>query len=96
MSKIAYLEPDHAANAATGGSDKLTKVATETIERAADAVGEMQHEMLGQSAQGTTKLGQLFMKLLVEQARQNLQLATAVAKAQGDFVRASSTAATAR
>ena len=35
------------------------------------------------------ELGQLFMTVRREQARHNLQLVTAVAKAQGDIVRAS-------
>ena len=73
MPKIAHLEADH-ANAATSGTDKLTKVATQTTERTADATGELQRETLRRSAQGTTKLGQLFMTLFVEQARYNLQL----------------------
>ena len=74
MPKIAHLEADHAANAATSGTDKLIKVATQTTERAADATGELQQKTLRRSAQGTTKLGQLFMTLFVEQARYNLQL----------------------
>ena len=89
MPKIAHLEAGHAADAATSGTDKLTKVATQTTERTAGATGELQQETLRRSAQGTTKLGQLFMTLFVEQACNNLQLATAVTKAQGDFVRAS-------
>jgi hypothetical protein len=89
MPKIAHLEADHAANAAMSGTDKLTKVATQTTERTADATGELQQETLRRSAKGTAKLGQLFMTLFVEQARHNLQLVTAVAKAQGDFVRGS-------
>ena len=103
MPKIAHIDFSHAAPAAKGNADKLTKVATDATERAADAaresvrvangaadaVGGMQYETLRQSSKDATKLGELFMKLLVEQARHNLQLATAVAKAQGDFVRGS-------
>ena len=95
MSKTAHIEANHAANAAKGSTDKLTKVATETTERGADAaregvrvaqrtagaVGEMQHQTIRQSAKGTMELGQLFVTLFNEQAQHNLQLATAFGRA---------------
>ena len=109
MSKIAHIEANHAAKS---GTDKLTKVATETTERGADAAldsmqvvqraaaaaGELQHETARRSAKGATELSQLFVELFNEQARHNLQAATAlgrafnwgeVAKVQSDFVRGS-------
>jgi hypothetical protein len=100
MSKIAHLEADYTAKA---GTDKLTKVATQTTDRGADAAresmqvaqrtatafGERQQESVRQSAKDATELNQLFVQLFNEQARHNLQLVTAVAKAQGDFVRGS-------
>ncbi len=95
MPKIAHTEAEHAARRST---DKLTKVATEATERGADAAGEMQHQTIKQSAEGATELSQLFVQLFNEQARHNLQAATAlgrasnwgeVAKVQSEFVRGS-------
>ncbi len=109
MSKIAHTEAEHTAKS---GTDKLTKVATETTgrgadaaresiqvaQRAAGAAGELQHETARQSAKGATELSQLFVQLFNEQARHNLQAATAlgrasnwgeVAKVQSEFVRGS-------
>jgi hypothetical protein len=98
MSKIAHTE-----TSADGGAAKLTKVATQAADRGADAaresmqvaqrtataIGERQQESVRQSAKGATELSQLFVQLFNEQARHNLQLVTAVAKAQDDFVRGS-------
>ena len=100
MSKIAHLEADHTAKV---GTDKLTKVAMHATDRGADAarqsmqiaqrtagaIGERQQESVRQSAKDATELSQLFVQLFNEQARHNLQFVTAVAKAQGDFVRGS-------
>jgi competence ComEA-like helix-hairpin-helix protein len=66
--------------------------------RTAEAVGEVQREALGGAAEGASELGRLFLDLVREQARQNLEVATAlgrafdweeVARAQTEFVRAS-------
>jgi hypothetical protein len=100
MSKIAHLEADHTPN---GGAAKLTKVAMHVADRGADtaresmqaaqrtatAFSERQQESVRQSARDATELSQLFVQLFNEQARHNLQLVTAVATAQGDFVRGS-------
>jgi hypothetical protein len=112
MPKIAHTEAEHAARRST---DKLTRVATETTERGADAaresmqvaqraagaVGELQHETARRarrSAEDATELSQLFIQLFNEQVRHNLQAATAlgrasnwgeVAKVQSEFVRGS-------
>jgi hypothetical protein len=100
MSKIAHVEADPTAN---GGATKLTKVAMHATDRGADAarqsmqvaqrtataIGERQQESVRQSAKDATELSQLFVQLFNEQARHNLQFVTAVAKAQGDFVRGS-------
>ena len=92
MPKIAHTEAEHAARRST---DKLTRVATETTERGADAaresmqvaqreagaVGELQHETARRSVEGATELSQLFVQLFNEQARHNLQAATALGRA---------------
>ena len=64
------------------------------VEKASGAFGELQHETARQSAE----LGQLFVELLNEQTRHNLQVVTVFGRAvswdeviqvQGEFVRAS-------
>ena len=100
MPKIAHTEASYTGN---GGSSKLTKVASHATDKGADAAresmqaaqktaaafGERQQESVRQSAKDATELNQLFVQLFNEQARHNLQLVTAVAKVQGDFVRGS-------
>lgn len=109
MPKIAHTEASYTGD---GGSSKLTKVASHATDKGADAAREsmqaaqrtagamsgLQHETMRRSAEGGTEFSQLFVQLFSEQARQNLQVATAlgcavtwdeVAKAQRDFVRGS-------
>ena len=92
MPKIAHIEAEHTARRST---DKLTKVATETTERGADAAresmqvvqraaaaaSELQHETARRSAKSTTELNQLVVQLFNEQVRHNLQAATALGRA---------------
>jgi hypothetical protein len=68
------------------------------VGRTAGAFGEVQRETAQRSAEATAELGRLFVELLSEQTRHNLEVATAfgrmadwgeVARLQGEFVRAS-------
>ena len=68
------------------------------VERTAGAFGEVQRETAQRSAEATAELGRLFVELLSEQTRHNLEVATAfgrvanwgeIARLQGEFVRAS-------
>jgi hypothetical protein len=105
--KIAPTEADPAA-----ATDKLTKVAAaagergvhaargsiQIAQRSAGAASELQRGTIQQSVNGTAELGQLAVQLFNEQMRDNLQLATALARTadlgemiqvQNEFVRAS-------
>jgi hypothetical protein len=107
--KIAHSEAEPVAK---GSPERLTRVASAAVEqgaeaareglqgarRTAEAVGELQRGGMRQSVKGSTELGQLFVKLLNEQMRHNLGVATAlgrtvdwdgVVQVQNDFVRAS-------
>jgi hypothetical protein len=68
------------------------------VERTAGMFGEAQRETAQRSAEATAELGRLFVELVSEQTRHNLEVATAfgraaswgeVARLQGEFVRAS-------
>src|SRR4051794_23083568 len=68
------------------------------VERTAGAFGEVQRETAQRSAEATAELGRLFVELLSEQTRHNLEVATAfgrvanwgeIARLQGEFMRAS-------
>ena len=70
----------------------------QVVGRTAEAFGEVQRETAQRSAEATAELGRLFAELLGEQARHNVEMATAfgrmanwgeVARLQGEFVRAS-------
>ena len=61
-------------------------------------MGEMQRETARQSAEGTAEIGKLWVELLDEQTRHNLQVATALGRAvnweeiiqvQSEFMRSS-------
>ena len=99
--------------AAVRSGTKVARAATETgaqtastaarsglqpVERTAGAFGEAQRETAQRSAEATTELGRLFVELLSEQTRHNMEVATAfgrvanwgeIARLQGEFVRAS-------
>src|SRR3954447_15900279 len=101
-----------AASVARSGA-KVAREATETgaqattaaarsglqlVERTAGAFGEVQRETAQRSAEATAELGRLFVELLGEQTRHNVEVATAfgrvanwgeIARLQGEFVRAS-------
>ena len=68
------------------------------VQRFAGGVGEVQRETARQSTEGVTEIGKLWVELLNEQTRHNLQLAATLGRAvnwdelfqlQGEFVRAS-------
>jgi competence ComEA-like helix-hairpin-helix protein len=72
----------------------MARGSLQQVEKASGAFGELQHETARQSAE----LGQLFLELLNEQTRHNLQVAAMFGRAvswdevietQGEFVRAS-------
>jgi hypothetical protein len=99
--------------AAVRSGTKVARAATETgaqtastaarsglqpVERTAGAFGEAQRETAQRSAEATAELGRLFVELLREQTRHNMEVATAfgrvanwgeIARLQGEFVRAS-------
>ena len=62
---------------AKSGADHATRAAKETVQQTAGIVGETDRR----SAEGTAELGALLVGLLNEQARHNLQAATAFGRA---------------
>src|SRR3954454_1728074 len=84
----------------TGAQATTTAAATalRRFERTAGAFGEAQRETAQRSAEATAELGRLFVELLSEQTRHNLEVATAfgrvanwgeIARLQSEFVRES-------
>ena len=68
------------------------------VRRAVDGAAETEREVVGRSSEGAAELGRLWVDLLGEQTRHNLEVATAlgravrweeVVQAQGEFVRVS-------
>ena len=90
-----------ARQAAEGGARVASTAAregTEIVRRVFGAAAETEREALGRAAEGTAELGRLWVELLGEQTRHNVQVAAAlsqavrwdeVAQAQSEFVRAS-------
>jgi competence protein ComEA len=71
---------------------------TEIVRKVFGAAAETEREVAGRSAEGVAELGRLWVDLLGEQTRHNLEVATAlgravrwdeVVQAQGEFVRVS-------
>ena len=87
--------------AAEGGARVASTAAREGVEvvrRVFGAAAETEREAVGRAAEGAAELGRLWVDLLGEQTRQNVRVAAAltqavrwdeVARAQGEFVRAS-------
>src|SRR3954454_665681 len=80
----------------TGARATTARSGLQLVERTAGAFGEVQRETAQRSAEATAELGRLFVELLGEQTRHNLEVATAfgrmadwgeVARLQGEFVR---------
>src|SRR5689334_11020456 len=102
---------ERTAEAAAQGEAKVAREATETgarpasaaargglqlVERTTGAFAEVQRETAHRSAEATAELGRLFVELLGEQTRHNMEVATAfgrvanwgeIARLQGEFVR---------
>jgi competence protein ComEA len=102
-----------ASSAARGGIEATRQAATEAgaqsassmareglkvVQRASDAAGEVQRETARQSAEGAAELSKLWMELLNEQTRANLEFATTfgrvvdwqeVIRVQSEYARAS-------
>jgi competence protein ComEA len=90
-----------AVSAASGGARVAPTAAregTEIVRRVFGVAAETEREVAGRAAEGTAELGRLWVDLLGEQTRHNLEVATAlgravrwdeVVQAQGEFVRVS-------
>jgi hypothetical protein len=86
-------------HAAEGGARVATaREGTEIVRRVFGAAAETEREAVGRAAEGAAELGRLWVDLLGEQTRHNLEVATAlgravrwdeVVQAQGEFVRVS-------
>jgi competence protein ComEA len=83
-----------ATEAGTQMASSMARGGLKVVQRASDAAGEMQRE----AAEGTAELGKLWMELLNEQTRANLEFATTfgrvidwqeVIQVQSEFMRAS-------
>jgi Helix-hairpin-helix motif len=92
--KVAREVTETGAQATTAA----TRSGLQLVERTAGAFGEVQRETAQRSAEATAELGRLFVELLSEQTRHNMEVATAfsrsanwgeIARLQGEFVRAS-------
>src|SRR3954452_25611633 len=86
--------------AATGAREasNVAREGTEIVLKVLGANAETEREVAGRSAEGVAELGRLWVDLLGEQTRHNLEVATAlgravrwdeVVQAQGEFVRVS-------
>ena len=102
---------EETAEAAVRGSVRAAREATEAgaqataarsglrlVERTAGAFGEVQRETVQRSAEATAELGRLFVELVSEQTRHNVEVASAfgrvadwqeIARLQSEFVRES-------
>jgi Helix-hairpin-helix motif/Phasin protein len=87
----------HAAEDARA-AEAAAREGTEIVRTIFSAAAETEREVAGWSAEGTAELGRLWVELLGEQTRHNVEVAAAltravrwdeVARAQGEFVRAS-------
>jgi len=84
--------------AGTRATTTAARSGLQLVERTAGAFGEVQRETAQRSAEATAELGRLFVELVSEQTRHNVDMATAfgrsadwgeIARLQGEFVRAS-------
>src|SRR3954451_14220035 len=92
--KVAREVTETGAQATTAAA----RSGLQLVERTAGAFGEVQRETAQRSAEATAELGRLFVELLGEQTRHNMEVATAfsrsadwgeIARLQGEFVRTS-------
>jgi hypothetical protein len=89
---------ERAAGAAVRVASATAREGLEAVRRTAGATAEAEREVVGRSAEGAAELGRLWVDLLGEQARHNLEVATALGRAvrwdevlqtQAEFVRVS-------
>lgn len=98
-SVLDFSDPTgEAAGRAADSAAWAARAGLEAVRRTAVVEAEAGREVLGRSAEGASELGRLFLELVREQARQNMEVATALgrafdweqaARAQTEFVRAS-------
>ena len=89
---------ERAAEAGVRTASTVAREGTEIVRKVFGSAAESEREVVGRSAEGAAELGRLWVDLLGEQTRHNLEVATAlgravrwdeVVEAQGEFVRAS-------
>jgi competence ComEA-like helix-hairpin-helix protein len=89
---------ERAAEAGVRTASATTREGLEAVRRTAGATAEVEREVVGRSAEGAAELGRLWVDLLGEQTRHNLEVATALGRAvrwdevietQAEFVRVS-------
>ena len=87
-----------ATEAGTQATTEAARSGLRLVEQTAGTLGEVQRETAQRSAEATAELGRLFVELLSEQTRHNMEVATAfgrvadwgeIARLQGEFVRES-------
>jgi hypothetical protein len=88
----------HAAESGARVASTAAREGLGVVRRAVGTAAETEREVVGRSAEGAAELGRLWVDLLGEQTRHNLEVATAlgravrwdeVVQAQGEFVRVS-------
>jgi hypothetical protein len=89
---------ERAAGAGVRVASATAREGLEAVRGTAGATAEAEREVVGRSAEGAAELGRLWVDLLGEQARHNLEVATALGRAvrwdevlqtQAEFVRVS-------
>jgi hypothetical protein len=89
---------ERAAETGVRVASTAAREGTEIVRRVFGAAAETEREAVGRAAEGAAELGRLWVDLLGEQTRHNLEVATAlgravrwdeVVQAQGEFVRVS-------
>jgi competence ComEA-like helix-hairpin-helix protein len=89
---------ERAAETGVRVASTAAREGTEIVRRVFGAAAETEREVAGRAAEGAAELGRLWVDLLGEQTRHNLEVATAlgravrwdeVVQAQGEFVRVS-------
>jgi phasin family protein len=100
-SSIGRESADTAREVASAGAQAATNVARgglQLLQRTADAVDEVEREVLDRSTKGVTQLSELFVDLIGAQSRHNVETLAALTRAvrydaliqiQSDFLRAS-------
>jgi hypothetical protein len=79
--KRTVEETAEAAREATGRAEDVARHGLHVVQRTTDALGEVQREVAQRSAEHTAELGRVFVDLLQEQTRRNLETFQALAGA---------------